>query len=41
MVKTLDQNVDENTSVLGTEQDQTVHSLTCGLVKVCKEKSKY
>ena len=41
MVKTLDQNADENMSVLGKEQDQTVHSLTCGLIKVCREKSKY
>ena len=41
MVKTLDQNADENMSVLGKEQDQTVRSLTCGLVKVCREKSKY
>ena len=41
MVKTLDQNADENMSVLGTEQGQTVHNLTCGLIKVCREKSKY
>ena len=41
MVKSLDQNADENMSVLGTEQGQTVHSLTCGLIKVCRGKSKY
>ena len=41
MVKSLDQNADENMSVLGTEQGQTVHSLTCGLNKVCRGKSKY
>ena len=41
MVKSLDQNADENMSVLGTEQGQTVHNLTCGLIKVRRGKSKY
>ena len=41
MVKSLDQNADENMSVLGTEQGQTVRSLTCGRIKVCRGKSKY
>ena len=41
MVKTLDQNADENMSVLGKEQDQIVHSLTCGLIKVCRESIDY
>ena len=41
MIKTLDQNADENMSVLGKGKDQTVNNLTCGLIKVCREKSKY
>ena len=35
------ESADENMSVLGTEQGQTVHNLTCGLIKVSREKSKY